>query len=257
MKAQIDINCDLGESFGRFKVGYDTEVMPFITSANVACGFHGGDPNVMAQAVELARKNGVAVGAHPGYPDLMGFGRREMGLSKEEVKNIVVYQVGALEAFVKAAGVELQHVKPHGALYNAAATNEDYSEAIIEALKAIDPKLILFTLANSDMGKAAVDAGLRVAYEVFADRAYNSDGTLTPRGLRGSVIENPQLVAERAVKIVKEKKVVAVDGKTVDFDEVHTICVHGDTLNAVDIAKSLRNALASAGIKLVSVNELV
>ena len=257
MKAQIDINCDLGESFGRFKVGYDSEIMPFITSANVACGFHGGDPNVMAQTVELARKNGVAVGAHPGYPDLMGFGRREMGLSKEEVKNIVVYQVGALEAFVKAAGVELQHVKPHGALYNAAATNEDYSEAIIEALKAINPKLILFTLANSDMAMAAVDAGLRVAYEVFADRAYNSDGTLTSRGLRGSVIENPQLVAERAVKIVKERKVVAVDGKTVDFDEVHTICVHGDTLNAVDIAKSLRNALASAGIKLVSVNELV
>ena len=257
MKAQIDINCDLGESFGRFKVGYDSEIMPFITSANVACGFHGGDPNVMAQTVELARKNGVAVGAHPGYPDLMGFGRREMGLSKEEVKNIVVYQVGALEAFVKAASEELQHVKPHGALYNAAATNEDYSEAIIEALKAINPKLILFTLANSDMAMAAVDAGLRVAYEVFADRAYNSDGTLTPRGLRGSVIENPQVVAERAVKIVKERKVVAVDGKTVDFDEVHTICVHGDTLNAVDIAKSLRNALASAGIKLVSVNELV
>ena len=127
MKARIDVNCDLGESYGRFKVGYDAEIMPFITSASVACGFHGGDPNVMAQTVELARRNGVAVGAHPGYPDLMGFGRREMEMSKEEVKNIVVYQVGALKAFTKAAGVELQHVKPHGALYNAVVTNEDYS----------------------------------------------------------------------------------------------------------------------------------
>jgi len=257
LKVQIDVNCDLGESYGHFKVGYDAEIMPFITSANVACGFHGGDPNVMAETVELARRNGVAVGAHPGYPDLMGFGRREMGLSKEEVKNIVVYQVGALEAFAKAAGVELQHVKPHGALYNAAAANEGYSEAVIEALKAIDPKLIMFALANSGLAKMAVEAGLRVAYEVFADRAYNSDGTLVSRGLRGSVIEAPRLVAERAVKMVKEKKVVAVDGRTVEFDGVHTICVHGDTLNAVDLAKYLRKALASAGIELVPVSRLV
>ena len=257
MKARIDVNCDLGESYGRFKVGYDAEIMPFITSANVACGFHGGDPNVMAETVELARKNGVAVGAHPGYPDLMGFGRREMELSKEEVKNIVVYQVGALEAFTKAAGVKLQHVKPHGALYNAVATNEGYSEAVIEAVKAIDPGLILFALANSGLAKMAVEAGLRVAYEVFADRAYNSDGTLVSRGLQGSVIEAPELVAERAVKIVKKRKVVAVDGRTVEFAGVHTICVHGDTLNAVELAKSLRNAFASAGIELVPVSRLV
>lgn len=257
MKAQIDVNCDLGESYGRFKVGYDAEIMPFITSANVACGFHGGDPNVMAQTVELARKNDVAVGAHPGYPDLMGFGRREMGLSKEEVKNLVMYQVGALEAFTKAAGVKLQHVKPHGALYNAAATNEGYSEAVIEALKVIDPKLILFTLADSSLAEMAVERGLRVAYEVFADRAYNSDGTLVSRGLKGSVIEDPELVAERAVKMVEERKVVAADGRTVEFDEVNTICVHGDTLNAVELAKSIRNALASAGIELVPVSRFV
>ena len=257
MKVRIDVNCDLGESYGRFKVGYDAEIMPFITSANVACGFHGGDPNVMAETVGLARKNGVAVGAHPGYPDLMGFGRREMELSKEEVKNIVVYQVGALKAFTKAAGVKLQHIKPHGALYNAVAINEDYSEAVIEALRAIDPELILFAPANSGLAKMVVEAGLRVAYEVFADRAYNSDGTLVSRGLQGSVIEDPELVAERAVKMVKERKVVAVDGRTVEFDGVHTICVHGDTLNAVELAKSLRNAFASARIELVPVSRLV
>jgi len=257
LKARIDVNCDLGESYGHFKVGCDAEIMPFITSANVACGFHGGDPNVMAETVELARRNGVAVGAHPGYPDLMGFGRREMELSKEEVKNIVVYQVGALKAFTKAAGVKLQHVKPHGALYNAVATNEDYSEAVIEALKAIDPELILFAPANSGLAKMAVKAGLRVAYEVFADRAYNSDGTLVSRGLQGSVIEDSELVAERAVKMVKKRKVMAVDGKTVEFAEVHTICVHGDTLNAVELAKSLRKALTSARIELVPISRLM
>jgi UPF0271 protein len=178
MKQKIDINCDLGESFGNFKIGNDTEIMPSITSANIACGFHAGDPVVMAQTVKLAKRNNVAIGAHPGFPDLIGFGRRHMSLSNQEVKNIVIYQIGALEAFAKTVDTKLQHVKPHGALYNAVSKNEAYAEAIIEAVGAANPKLVLFALANSKMAKAAARAGLRVAHEIFADRAYNSDGSL-------------------------------------------------------------------------------
>lgn len=257
MRARVDINCDLGESYGAFKVGYDAEIMPHITSANVACGFHGGDPNVIAQTVRLAKENIVAVGAHPGFPDLMGFGRRNMSLAVEEVKNIVVYQVGALEAFAKAAGVTLQHVKPHGALYNATAENEAYAKAIIEAISAVDPKLILFALANSRMAKTASEAGLRVAHEAFIDRAYNSDGNLVSRNIVGAVIEDPELVSKRAVKMVKERKVISVDGRTVRFDEVHTICVHGDTPNAVELAKSVKRVLLAANVEVTSVGSLV
>jgi UPF0271 protein len=253
----IDINCDLGESFGRFKVGYDAEIMPFITSANVACGFHAGDPNIMSMTVKLAKKFGVAVGAHPGYPDLMGFGRRHMALSKEEIKNIILYQVGALKAFTKSNGIKLQHVKPHGALYNMVAKDRDYSDAVIEALKALDPKLILFVLAGSDWARRAVDSGFKVACEVFADRAYNSDGSLVPRDMRGAVITDPKLASDRAIKIVTEKKVEAVDGTRVEFEDVHTICVHGDTKHAVELAKVLNSAFTSAGIKPVPVNKLV
>lgn len=257
MKPKIDINCDLGESFGNFKIGHDAEIMLFITSANIACGFHAGDPVVMARTVKLARKSGVAIGAHPGFPDLMGFGRRNMNLSNEEVKDIIIYQVGALEAFAKAAGKVLQHVKPHGALYNVAAKNEAYANAIIEAVHAVNPKLVLFALANSKMAKIAARAGLRVASEVFADRAYNSDGSLVSRNVKGAVIEDEKLVAERAVRIVQEKKVKAVDGQMMKFDKVHTICVHGDTLNAVELAKAIKKALLAANIEVVPVGAFV
>jgi UPF0271 protein len=254
---QVDINCDLGESFGRFKVGYDNEIMPYITSANVACGFHAGDPNTMASTIRLAKKRGVAVGAHPGYPDLMGLGRREMKLTQDEISHYIIYQVGALDAFTKVVGVRLQHVKPHGAMYNAAAHNRDIADAIIEAISSLNSKLVLFALANSTMAREVADAGLRVASEVFADRAYNSDGSLVSRSQQDSVIEDPKIVGERAVMMVKEKKVRAVDGSIVEFEDVHTICVHGDTLNAVEIAKSLNRTFEVAGIELVSASRLV
>jgi len=257
VKPKIDINCDLGESFGRFKVGHDAQIMPFITSANVACGFHAGDPMVMAQTVELARRNGVAVGAHPGFPDLAGFGRRHMSLSAHEVRNAVIYQLGALQAFTGSAGLSLQHVKPHGALYNAAAEDEIIGKAIIEGLRAVDPRLVLFALANSRNANVATEAGLRVAHEVFADRAYTPEGTLVSRKAAGAVIEDPKLVAKRAVRLVKEKKVAAINGETVEFDEVHTICVHGDTLGAVEIAKSLKKTLLDAGLEVTPVGNFV
>ena len=250
---RIDLNCDLGESFGSFKVGHDAAIMPFITSANVACGFHAGDPMIMAETVELAKKNKVAVGAHPGFPDLLGFGRRDMGLSKKEVKNIMLYQVGALQVFTRSIGIALQHVKPHGALYNATAKNEAYMEAIIEAVAALDPRPMLFAFAGSKMAGMAEDAGLRVAHEVFVDRAYNADGSLVTRSVSGAVIEDARLVAERVVSMVKEKSIKAIDGKTVRFDQVHTVCLHGDTLNAVELVKAMKKALLVANVEVVPV----
>jgi UPF0271 protein len=257
MKLKIDINCDLGEKFGVFKVGHDAKIMPFITSANIACGFHAGDPTVMARTIKLAKDNKVAIGAHPGFPDLAGFGRRDMGLSKEEVRNICIYQVGALEALTKAADTDLQHVKPHGALYNAAAKNKAYASAIIEAVRAVNSTLVVFALANSKMAKMAVEAGLRVASEVFVDRAYNPDGSLVSRDIKGAVIEDVKFAAERAAMIVKEKRVTAIDGQTVKFDEVQTICVHGDTLNAVELAKAVKKALLAANVEVAPVGTFI
>lgn len=257
MKLKIDLNCDLGESFGNFKVGHDAEIMPFITSANIACGFHAGDPVVIAQTVKLAKENRVAIGAHPGFPDLMGFGRRDMSLSKEEVRNVVIYQIGALKAFAETACMNLQHVKPHGALYNAATRNEGYANAIIDAIEAINPKLVVFALANSKMAKMAAEAGLRVAHEVFADRAYNPDGNLVSRKAAGAVIENRNLVAKRVVSIVKKKSVKAIDGHTVEFDEVHTICVHGDTSNALELTKAVKKSLLAADVEVAPVGTFI
>jgi len=257
LKLKVDINCDLGESYGLFKVGRDEEVMPYITSANVACGFHTGDPMVMAKTVRLAKQYNVAVGAHPGFLDLVGFGRREMKLSKEEVTNLVIYQVGALQAFAKSFGMELQHVKPHGALYNMAVNDATLAKAVVEGVAAVDSRLIVFTQIKSKVAEVAAKVGLRVAFEVFAERAYNSNGSLVSRLIAGSVIEDPMTVTERAVRMVREKNVVAMDGKVVDLDEVHTICVHGDNLKAVELAKNLRKKLEKAGIEVVSVGKFV
>ncbi len=257
MKSRVDINCDMGESFGHFRVGHDAEIMPFITSANIACGFHAGDPMVMARTVRLAKRMGVAVGAHPGFPDLAGFGRRNMELLKEEVTNVVIYQIGALEAFTKAAETVLQHIKPHGALYNAAANSEAYIEALIEAACVVDPKSVLFALAGSRMAEMAEEAGMRVAHEVFADRAYTADGNLVSRNTVGAVIDDAELVAKKAVRMVKERRTVAINGHDVEFDEVHTICVHGDTLGAVDLARAVKEALLAAGVEVVPVGTFV
>jgi UPF0271 protein len=257
LKLKVDINCDLGESYGNFKIGCDEEVMPHITSANVACGFHAGDPVIMARTVKMAKQHGVAIGAHPGFPDRVGFGRREMKLSDEEVKNYTIYQVGALQAFAKTVGTSLQHVKPHGALYNMAMKDATLARAIIEGIAICDSDLRVFAQAKSEMAKVAAKAGLRVACEVFADRAYSLDGSLVSRAVSGAVIEDPKIVTERAVAMVKEKSVVAVDGKVVDLGEVHTICVHGDNLQAVALVKALRKGLEKAGISVVSVGKFV
>lgn len=257
MNPKIDINCDLGESYGQFKVGHDREVMPYITSANIACGFHAGDPMVMAQTVNLAKQYKVAVGAHPGYPDLMGFGRRDMTLTKEEVKNYIIYQVGALQAFARVVGVKLEHIKPHGALYNMAADDEALSKAIIEAVDSIDAKIILFALSKSKTAKMAAEAGLRVACEVFADRAYNPDGSLASRKVPGAIIEDPKVVIERAIKMVMDGTVVAINGAVVGLGKVHTICVHGDTPTAVELVKSLKKGLIDAGIEVTSAGTFV
>lgn len=255
VKLEIDINCDLGEAVG--KVGHDAEIMPFITSANVASGFHAGNPVVMAQTVKLAKENEVAVGVHPSYQDPEGFGRREMRLSKKDVRCSVIYQIGALQAFTTAAGVNLQHVKPHGALYNAASKKEAFAEAIIEAVDAVNPRLVVYALADSMMAKMTAEAGLRVAHEAFVDRGYNPDGSLVPRNMEGAVISEPETVADRALSMVKERKVDAIYGGTVKFSKLHTICFHGDTLNAVQTAKRLNRALLDANVEVKAVGTFI
>jgi UPF0271 protein len=250
LKLQIDINCDLGEGYGAFKMGADAEIMPHITSANIACGFHAGDPITMAQTINVAKKNEVAVGAHPGYPDLLGFGRREMQLTSLEVKDYTIYQISALQGFAKVAGVGLQHVKPHGALYNTAAKDEETSDGIVEAVKALDNRLIVLAPPKSVLAKVAVEAGLRVAYEFFADRAYNPDGSLVSRKQPNSLVEEAGKVVERVVNVIEGKTVLAINGEVVNLGEVHTICVHGDTPTAVRLVEALKKGLVKAGIEV-------
>ncbi len=257
MKRKIDINCDLGESYGVFKIGNDEKIMPHITSANIACGFHAGDPTTIAHTIDIAKKHGVAVGAHPGYPDIMGFGRREMQLTSEEAKNYTLYQVSALQGFAKAANLDLQHVKPHGALYNMAAKDEKLSNAIIEAIKALDTDLIVFAPPNSTLSEAAAKNRLRVAHEFFADRAYNPDGSLVSRKQSNAIIQNPKKVVERVVKAVEDGTVAAANGEVLDVGRVHTVCVHGDTPVALELAETIRKGLIRAGIEVKPVGSFI
>lgn len=257
MKAKIDINCDLGESYGEFKVGNDGEIMPYITSANIACGFHSGDPMTMAQTINLAKKCNVAVGAHPGYPDLLGFGRREMQLTPEEAKNYVIYQVSALQGFARTANINLQHVKPHGALYNTAAKDQNLSKAIVEAVKALDKSLIIFAPPNSVLAKVAAKHGLQVAKEFFADRAYNPDGSLVSRKQPNAIIQETEAVVKRVVKVVKDGTVLAANGEIVEIGDVHTVCVHGDTPTAVKLAEALKRGLVKANIDVKPVGSFI
>jgi UPF0271 protein len=244
---RIDLNCDMGESFGRYTLGNNAAMLDVVTSANVACGLHAGDPTVMQATVALAAQKGVAVGAHPGYPDLQGFGRRTMALTPAEIEATVLYQIGALAGFARAAGVPLIHVKPHGALYNVAARDIAVAEAIVRAAAAFDPALIVVTLPDSALLHAAQTAGLRVAYEGFADRAYREDGTLVPRTEPGAVIHDPALATARAIRMVTLGEVEAITGKTVPL-HIDTLCIHGDTPGAVAIAAALRLALESEGV---------
>ena len=245
----IDLNCDMGESFGTYELGYDALAMPYVTSINVACGFHASDPDNMAKTVLLAKTHGVAVGAHPGYPDLVGFGRRSMALTPEEVKNAVIYQIGALNSFCKAAGVKLQHVKVHGALYNNAEKDLTVAAAIAKAIKAVDPSLYMLCLANSQMGVAAKQEGLPFVEEAFADRAYTDEGSLVSRKIAGSVIHDIDAVVARVVRMVTDKTVVSISGNIVPI-QAQTICVHGDTPGAVDMVKAIRAALEKEKIVL-------
>jgi 5-oxoprolinase (ATP-hydrolysing) subunit A len=246
---RIDLNADVGESFGAYKLGRDEDLIPLITSANVACGFHAGDPGIMRATVSLAREHKVAVGAHPGFPDLVGFGRRELNASPREVEDAVAYQIGALAGIAAAQGVRLQHVKAHGALYNMAVRSRPLADAIARATVAIDRTLILLGLPGSDLIEAGKRAGLRTAAEGFADRAYQRDGALVPRTQAGAVIDDSDTVVDRAVAMARERAVVAIDGSRVSID-VETICVHGDTPGAAALASRIRQALASAGIEV-------
>jgi len=253
---RVDLNSDVGESFGAYKLGLDAEVLKHVTSANIACGFHAGDPMVMAKTVALAAENGVGVGAHPGYPYLQGFGRRNMNLTPDEVKNFVIYQVGALAAFARAAGRPLQHVKAHGALYNMAAKDAKLARAIAEGVKAAAPDAVLLALAGSQMVTAAREVGLKVAQEVFADRAYTADGTLVPRSQPGAMIHDPEVAIPRVVRMVTEGKVTAISGEEVSI-QADSICVHGDNPEAIAFVARIREALTAAGVEVVSLAKVV
>jgi len=247
----IDLNCDMGESYGRWSLGADEEIMPFITSANVACGFHGGDPHVMRKTVALALRHHVAIGSHPSLPDLMGFGRRVMDVSPAELKDYLCYQTGALREYCRAAGTELQHMKPHGILYTMIEKQQDqsWSTAIGEASMESGQELILMALASGHYDRTVRKMGVRTASEGFADRAYNVDLSLVSRKLAGSLITDPQRAAEQAVRMALEGKVKTMDGVDVDIS-VQTICCHGDTPGAQHIVRAVREALDRAGCQV-------
>jgi 5-oxoprolinase (ATP-hydrolysing) subunit A len=244
---RIDINSDVGESFGAYTIGHDAGLMKSITSANVAAGFHAGDPSVLRETIRLAKANGVAVGAHPGFPDLPGFGRRELNVTAREAEDFVLYQIAAVAGVASSEGVALQHVKPHGALFNMAVRNAELAAAIARAVAAFDRSLILFGLPGSEILAAGRAAGLRVAAEVFADRAYEPDGSLASRRKPGSVIHDADAVVARAVRMAKERTVVAVDGSIVPL-EADTICVHGDTPGSDVLAARIRAGFEQAGV---------
>jgi UPF0271 protein len=246
---QVDINCDMGESFGAFTIGNDEAMMRYITSANIACGFHAGDPMVMDRTVAMALEHGVQLGSHPGYPDLMGFGRRVMDISLAELENYILYQLGALWAFAKAHKAEVRHIKTHGALGNVAFVNADVARAVARAAAKFSKDLILIALANSPLVEAGQEAGLKVALEAYPERAYNADGTLRSRKLPGASIHDPQVAVERALRMVREGVVVAYDGETVPM-KADTLCIHGDNPAAPQIAAALVEALKGAGVQV-------
>ncbi|MTV81582.1 LamB/YcsF family protein [Secundilactobacillus folii] len=246
---QVDLNCDLGESFGRYTLGLDDQVLPYITSANVACGFHAGDPEVMQHTVDLAVADHVQIGAHPGLPDLEGFGRRPMQITPEAARDDVKYQIGALQAFVPSH--RLHHVKPHGALYNMAVKDYDLAYAICKGIKEVDPQLLLVGLANSQLIRAAKEVGLPYEQEVFADRAYEADGSLVSRQKPGAVIVDEDLAVSRTINMIKTHQVTSIDGQVIDI-QPDTICVHGDGVKALAFVKKIHQALTNDGIKVTA-----
>ncbi|UOG72817.1 LamB/YcsF family protein [Hymenobacter tibetensis] len=245
----VDLNCDMGESFGAYSLGHDEAILPFVTSANIACGFHAADPAIMKRTVRLALQHQVAIGAHPGLPDLVGFGRREMAISAEEAYDMTVYQIGALQAFVRAEGGTLHHVKPHGALYNMAAVNPALAEAIAEAVYRVHPEACLYGLAGSALISAGQKLGLATAYEVFADRTYQPNGTLTPRRQPNALLTDATAAINQVIRMVKEGHVRALSGEDVAI-QADTVCIHGDGAHALEFAQQIRARLQQEGINV-------
>lgn len=252
---RVDLNSDLGESFGRYTLGMDERVIPLITSANVACGYHAADPVVMAKTVSMAKEAGIQVGAHPGFPDLMGFGRRNIAVTPQEARAYVLYQLGALEGFCRSAGLKLQHVKPHGALYNMAARDYELAKGICQAVAEFDKELIVLALSGGQLARAAQDMGLRTALEVFADRAYEEDGTLVGRGKPGAMITDEEEAIARVIRMIKEQKVTAVTGKDIPI-RADSVCVHGDGEKALAFVERIRQALGQEEIELCPLEKL-
>lgn len=251
---RIDLNSDMGEGFGNYPGGPDSELLPLISSANVACGFHAGDPRVMERTIVQAHACSVAVGAHPGFPDRVGFGRRTMAATPDEIRTDVLYQLGALYALCRSQRVEIQHIKAHGALYNLAVKDAAAAQAIAEAVRQFDPDLLFFALPGSALATAAESAGLRVVHEAFADRAYHADGSLVARSHPGAVLHDPDAVAARAVRMVRERVVETIEGETLAI-EPQTICLHSDTANALTMAEAIRARFAAEAIDVRAVGE--
>ncbi|KQL35748.1 5-oxoprolinase subunit PxpA [Psychrobacillus sp. FJAT-21963] len=246
---RVDINCDLGESFGRYKLGEQQEILKYVTSANIACGFHAGDPSVMRETVKLAIENGVKIGAHPGLPDLNGFGRREMKITPQEAYDMVVYQIGALNGFLATFGEQMQHVKPHGALFNMAAKDFELAKAIAQAVYDVSPSLVLFGLANSELTAAGEKVGLRTAHEVFADRTYQSDGSLTSRQQSNALIIDTNESIAQVVKMVTEGIVISQQNTEVQI-KADTVCIHGDGEHAVSFARNIKETLKNNNVSV-------
>jgi UPF0271 protein len=253
---RVDLNSDLGESFGRYTLGMDDKIIPLITSANVACGYHASDPVVMDKTIRLAKDAGIRVGAHPGFPDLMGFGRRNMNVTPAEAKAYTLYQLGALDAFCKAQGLTMQHVKPHGAFYNMAAKDYTLAHAICEGIAAYNKDLIVMALCGGQLLHAAQDLGLRAASEVFADRGYEEDGTLVDRRKEGAMITDEDIAIARVVRMIKEGKVTAVTGKDIDI-RADSVCVHGDGAKALAFVEKIHAALTQEGIEICPLDQIV
>ena len=253
---KVDLNSDLGESFGRYTLGMDADILQLVSSANVACGYHASDPLVMNKTIAMAKEAGVRVGAHPGFPDLMGFGRRNMDVSPAEAKAYTLYQLGALDAFCKAHGVKMQHVKPHGAMYNMAGKDYALSKAICEAIYAYDKDLIVMALSGGELVHAAEDMGLKVAREVFADRAYEEDGSLVNRRKEGAMITDENEAIARVVRMIKEQKVTAITGKDIPI-KADSVCVHGDGVKALAFVKKIRETLTAEGVEIVPLVDIV
>ncbi len=252
----IDLNADVGESHGTSGLNSDTEIFRYITSANIACGWHAGDPVLMRRSVELAREHGVGVGAHPGYPDPLGFGRRDMAITPDEAKAYVIYQASALAGFARAAGLPLQHIKLHGALYNKAMVDRDLARSIVEGICESHPNAIILALPGSAMIEEALRMGLRAAREAFADRAYLEDGRLAPRSMAGAIIQDPQAAAHQALAIVAEGKIRSISGEAVEV-AAESICIHGDNPQAPAISMQIRQVLVSAGVEVRPLREFV